>query len=335
MPTAFKVGIIGAGFMGQAHANRWIQHQDVELMGICDLDRDSAKRIEAPYFADVDALLKAAPDVVDICTPTTTHLPLIKKVAAAGKAIMVEKPLARTISDCDEVVETVERHGVPVMAAHVLRYFPEYEAARRMVNEGKIGKPATARLGRLAPFPNITKKNNWYADTAASGGVVLDMIIHDLDWLRWCFGEVTRIFAKGLFERKFSGGTLLDYALVTMRFKSGVLAHVTGSWAHTSGFRTTLEVAGDAGMFEHDSNTSAPLNIGMRGAAGDTAGGVLVPESPVHPLEDPYYLEQRAFLDSLKNKTSPPITVRDAREAVRISLAVLESIQTGKVVTLS
>ena len=108
---------------------------------------------------------------------------------------------------------------------------------------------------------------------------------------------------------------------------------MTGSWAHPGGFRTTLEIAGDAGMIEHDSARSAPLEASLRSAGG--SGGVAVPESPMASGEDPYYLEIAAFVQALEQGITPPVTLEDAREATRIALAALESIETGKVVTLA
>ncbi|HEY9774466.1 MAG TPA: Gfo/Idh/MocA family oxidoreductase [Planktothrix sp.] len=333
MSSPFRVAIAGAGFMGEVHALRWQRHTDVELLGVFDCEADSAARLELPVFKSWDEMLAAKPDVIDICTPTTTHVELIEKACQAGLSILVEKPLARTLADCDRCIELVEKYKVNLMVGHVVRYFPEYQAARTAVLDGRIGTPATARMGRLAPFPRAQRKVNWYADTASSGGLILDMIIHDLDWLRWCFGPAVRIFGKGLYE-KIGDENRLDYALVTVRFQSGLIAHITGSWAHVSGFRTNFELAGDGGMLEHDSALSAPLSIQLRAKEGTAVSGLALPESPVALLEDPYYLEQRAFLDALKKKEQPPVSAHDAREAVRLALAALKSVETGKVVEL-
>ena len=217
------------------------------------------------------------------------------------------------------------------MSGHVLRFFPEYAAAKKLVDAGGVGRPAAIRTARLAGFPDLGPRPNWYGDPAQSGGLVLDLILHDFDWLRWTFGPVSRVYAKGLYGRAEFVGRL-DYALVTLRFQSGVVGHVTGSWAHPGGFRTTLEIAGDAGMIEHDSARSAPLAAFLR--TSDGRGGVAVPESPMAPSEDPYRLELAAFVSALENNETPPVTLQDAREATRIALAALESIETGNVVPL-
>ena len=328
----YRVGLIGAGTMGSVHAGHWKTVPGAELVGVLDPRTDAAKAA-GPDFSDWETLLsQAKPDIIDICTPTPFHREYVEMAAAAGKAIFVEKPLSRTMTDCDAMIAAVDRAGVPVMSGHVLRYFPEYAAAKRMVDAGAVGKPVAIRTARMAGHPDLGGRPNWYADPAQSGGLVLDMILHDFDWLRWTFGPVIRVFAKGLYGQAQYFGKL-DYALVTLRFESDAVAHVTGSWAHPGGFRTTLEIAGDAGMIEHDSALSAPLTASLRSTGG--GGGVAVPESPMAAGEDPYYLEIAAFVQALQKNETPPVTLQDAREATRIALAALESIETGRPVTLS
>lgn len=324
----YRIAVVGAGTMGGVHAAQWKALPDVELAGVLDPRRDAAA-LGPPYSDWSTMLAQARPDIIDICAPTPYHREYVERAAAAGLAIFVEKPLARTLSDCDSIVETVTRSEVPAMAGHVLRYFPEYAAAKRLVEQGAIGAPAAVRTSRMAGFPH-QGTDDWYADYAKSGGLVLDMILHDFDWLRWTFGPVSRVFAGGMYSNQKYAGEI-DYALVTLRFRSGVVGHVTGSWAHPGGFRTTLEIAGEGGLIEHDSARSAPLMASLR-TAGGGRGGVAVPESPMAEGEDPYFQEIQAFVDSLRAGTPPPITIHDAREATRIALAALESIETGKAV---
>ena len=326
----YRVALIGAGAMGCVHARCWDRLPGAEIVGVLD-PREDAARALGPPFADWDALLsQARPDIVDVCTPTPLHREYVEKAAAAGKAVFVEKPMARTLADCDAMIAAVERAGVPAMAGHVVRFFPEYAAAKRLVEGGAVGTPAAIRTARMGGFPAWSGPPNWYADPDQSGGVALDLILHDFDWLRWTFGPVSHVYAKGLYGQKQYEGRL-DYALVTLRLASGAVAHVTGSWAHPAGFRTAFEIAGDGGLIEHDSARSVPLTASLRKPGG---GNAAVPESPLAPLEDPYYLEIAAFVSALENNRPPPVTLQDAREAARIGLAALESIETGRVINL-
>lgn len=323
----YRVALIGAGGIGSVHARQWDRLPGAEIVGVLD-PREDAARALGPAHTDWNTLLaETQPDIVDVCTPTPIHREYVEKAAAAGKAVFVEKPMARTLADCDAMIAAVERAGVPAMSGHVVRFFPEYAAARRLVAGGAVGTPAAVRTARMGGFPAWS---DWYADPGQSGGVALDLILHDFDWLRWTFGPVSRVYAKGLYGQKQYEGRL-DYALVTLRFASGAAAHVTGSWAHPAGFRTTFEIAGNGGLIEHDSLRSAPLAVSLRGSGGAAA---VVPESPMAPSEDPYYLELAAFVAALQNNALPPVTLHDGREAARIGLAALESIETGKVIHL-
>ena len=328
----YRVALIGAGTMGSVHSRHWNTMPGAELVGVLDPRADAA-RVLGQAYSDWDTLLsQSKPDIIDICTPTPFHRDYVEQAAAAGKAIFVEKPMARTLADCDAMITAVERTGVPAMSGHVLRYFPEYAAAKMLVDAGGVGRPAAIRTARMAGFPDSGLRPNWYGDSGQSGGVVLDMILHDFDWLRWTFGPIAHVYAKGLVNQAKHAGRL-DYALVTLRFASGAVGHVCGSWAHPGGFHATFEIAGDAGMIEHDSARSAPLTASLR-PSGDAEKGVALAENTTAPLEDPYFLEIAAFVSALERSQPPPVTLHDAREATRIALAALESIQTGKRVLL-
>lgn len=324
-----RVAILGAGKLGKTHARHWGAIPEAAVVAALDTHRGAADALApgAGYEDFAQLLREAAPDIVDICTPTPSHRVYIEQAAASGKAIFVEKPLARTLEDCDAIVEAVERAGAPLMAGHVVRWFPAYREAKRVVDAGGVGVPAAVRAERLAGFPHRgAHASSWYADPAQSGGVVLDAMLHDFDWLRWCFGPVVRVFAHGLHGRPEHAG-LRDYALVTLRFASGAVGHVTGSWAHSGPMQTRFEIAGDAGLLEFDSVCTAPLTMAPR-------DGAPASESPLAAQDDPYYAELRAFTDALQAGSPMPVTVYDAREAVRIALAALDSLHTGKPVTL-
>ena len=334
----YRVALIGAGAMGGEHGRQWKAVPGAEVVGVLAESREEAGRVAeaagCPAFRrdEFDALLRQTrPDIVDVCAPTSYHREYVERAAAAGKVIFAEKPLARTLEDCDAIVEAVERAGVPLMAGHVLRFFPEYASAKRMVDAGGVGKPAAIRTARLGGMPQGWR--GWYGDGAQSGGVVLDLMVHDFDWLRWTFGPIKRVFAQGLYGRPEHAGKR-DYALVTLRLESGAVAHVTGSWAHPAGFRTTLEIAGDAGLIEHDSAYSASLMLAQhKTAEGGNEGAVQ--ESPLAADENPYFLELSAFIEALQQGVPPPVTVYDAHAAARIALAALESLETGKAVSLA
>jgi UDP-N-acetylglucosamine 3-dehydrogenase len=326
-----RIGIIGAGTMGGMHADCYSEIPNAEVVAVADSRLQAAEGVAGKYsaraFANGDEVINMEDaDIVDICLPTPFHKENVLKAAAAGKHVFCEKPIARNMEDGREMVSACKEAGVKFMVGHVLRYFHEFAAAKRLIESGAIGKPGVIRATRAAGHPQGW--SNWYANMGMAGGVVLDMVIHDFDFLRWCFGEVERVYAKGL---AYAGIPGVDYALVTIRFKSGTIAHVEGSWAHPPGFFVKLEVAGDGGLFEFDSRTASPLKVAMK-VAGGAGGGVEVPQNPVN--ESPYTMELRHFVQCVEEDREPEVTGEDALRALEIALGALESIKTGMPVQL-
>ncbi len=323
-----KVAVIGAGHMARVHGLAYASMTNATPVAIVDIRKDAADELagglDAQAFTDFDAMMRAVnPDVIDVCVPTPFHKDYVIKAAQAGKHVVTEKPMGRTLDDCREMIAATEKAGVKFMVAHVLRFFPEFAAAKAQIDAGAVGNPAIVRTTRGGGFPMAW--NDWYAKPEMSGGLVLDLIIHDFDWLRWCFGDAERVFAKGLVDR---GLDHLDYALVTIRFKSGVIAHVEGTWANPSGFTVKFEIAGDAGLIDFYNKEAMPLNVAQRDAGDSKQAGVAIPESPT--AENPYFLELQHFIDCVEGDCKPGITAHDGMAAVEISLAALESIRTGK-----
>jgi len=333
-----RVAIVGAGGMGSVHANCYGKMENAELVGVYDIRPDAAqalaKKHNAAAFADYETLLaETRPDVVDVCCPTPWHREYVCRAAELAaelgiQGISVEKPMGRTLADCDAMIAACERANIPLFVAHVVRFFPEFVRARNAVLEGAIGNPAAIRTRRGGNMPRAW--NNWYANFAWSGGCVLDLIIHDFDWLRWTFGEVERVYAKNLGETNLPAS---DFALVTLRFESGAIAHVEGSWADPSGFKVAFEIAGDAGLLEYNFNqpSTPPFRKALHNT-DSTKGGVALPESPTNT--DPYFAELAHFVHCLQTGNALMVSPQDGRAAVQIALAALESAQTGKAVTL-
>jgi len=325
-----NVALVGAGSMGKRHAACYRQLDGVKLAAAVDIDNDaaaSAARDEARTFRTLDqALAECDVDIVDVCTPTPFHGEHAVMALEAGKHLLLEKPMARTLDECDSIIAATDKAGTTAMVAHVLRFFPEFAQAKRAVDQGSVGRPAVVRTSRGGLFPRGL--DSWYADISQSGGAVLDLIIHDFDWLRWMLGPAVRVYARGL---AYAGRAGQDYALVTIRFAGGAIAHVEGTWMRPSGFETKFEIAGSDGLLDYRSRDAASLRI-SRVAGPEDRAAVEVPESPL--AEDPYLAQIRHFVDCVQTGQTPMVSLADARAAVEIGLAALKSIETGEPVML-
>lgn len=322
-----RVGVIGSGVMGSWHALRW-RNLPVELAGFYDADRNRAEALVAQYggrsFASVDDLLQSS-DVVDICTPPAEHAAATIAAARAGRHVVCEKPIARHVADARAMIDACEQAGVRLFIAHVVRFFPEFARAKEVADSGALGRLGVARTVRGGAPP---RRSGWFADIAQSGGVILDVAIHDIDYLRWLCGDVVRVFARGLTFQ----GLDVDHALITLRFAGGAVGHIEASWAFPEGFRTSIELAGVDGLLLHDSEETRPLSVQYRADAPANVS-LLATHTPLE--DDPYFRELQHFLQALDRGEPFLVTPRDALTALRVALASIESVRTGQPVELA
>jgi predicted dehydrogenase len=200
----------------------------------------------------------------------------------------------------------------------VVRFFPEYVAARDAVVAGAIGEPAVIRLSRLTFAPD-RGQDSWFADERRSGGLFFDLMIHDLDVARWIGGDVTTVYARA------SGGPR-SHGIAVLTHASGAISHVEASGAEPAPvFRTRLEVAGAHGMVVHDSDDTSPIDVRLHrtGEAGSTA------LADVSLTENPFEAEVRHFLDVVDGRAEPVLPPLDAVAAVQLAAAARRSAAEG------
>ena len=327
-----RVGIVGAGLMAGWHAERWKQ-LPVELMGFYTPTGERARTAAATYggraFGSLDEMFQQV-DIVDVCTPTPAHAAPVIAAAAAGKDIVCEKPLARTLRDGQAMIDACSAAGVRLFIAQVVRFFPEFVRAREVLQSGALGRAGVVRSIRGGDFP---RPETWYGNFDASGGVILDLAIHDIDYLQWCCGPISRVFARGL---TFAGIPATDHALLTLRFAGGVIGHIEGSWAYpAANFRTMLEIAGDGGVLQVDNRATAPMTVVLKQESGATQGAVTIPGGVIAAEDDPYYRELKHFLDCLESGAPFRVAPEDALAALRVALAAIESVRTGRAVDIA
>ena len=327
-----RVGIVGVGSMGTTHAAGWAE-TPAEITGFAAETRGEAAALAGQHdtkvFSSLEEMLPKV-DVVDICSPTHLHYEMALKAAAAGKHIVCEKPLARTTRQAREIVNACHKAGVQLLVAHVVRFFPEYALAHAAVVDGQIGKPGVIRLHRGSYRPK-KPAGNWFLDEVKSGGILMDLMIHDYDYARWVAGDVETVSARRVTEHHIESP--VDYGLVILGHRSGALSHIAGAWAYPPPtFRTHLEIAGERGLIEFDSDGTAPIQNLILKTGGADAPDVALPSSPVG--ESPYTTQIKEFYSALADGVVARVSATDGLAAVQIAEAAIQSAHSGQPVTL-
>ncbi|MFD0710849.1 Gfo/Idh/MocA family protein [Paenibacillus sp. GCM10027626] len=324
-----KVAVIGCGGMGHAHALSYAEMPGVELVGVCDMVPEMAQalaeRAGTRAFTSLEEMnAQVNPDLVSVTVPSFLHKGVVKQLAEAGKHIVCEKPIALTVADAEEMQQICEANNVRLFVGHVVRFFPEYAQAKQQVSEGLIGNVGVIHAKRAGSHPGDTKA--WFKDMDKSGGVIVDLMIHDIDYARWIAGEVKSVYALGKCDDN------MDYALVTLIFENGAVANLESYWGYPGSFHSKAEIAGSKGIISLDSLKSSSLQIRKQQTEAEARQFVEIPQSPTHL--SPTYRELEHFVSCVRNNSEPLITVQDACKALEIANAAVESIRTGKAVML-
>lgn len=316
--SAMRVGVVGSGFIAKQHLRSW-RALGVDLV-IYSQDVDEATRLSQKYgftaAPSLDALLVEC-DLVDVCTPTDQHLPIALAAAAAGVHVVCEKPLARTSAEAAQMVAACEAAGVRLFPAHVVRYIDPYVAAWREITRGTLGEVAVAHFSRSGPRPTWS---SWFGDGARSGGLLMDLLIHDYDIAQWFAGPVVRVWATAP-----RGSQTKEIGVVVLTHASGAISHVEGIWdAPGASLTSTFSVYGDRGYLI--SGATPGTEVRVRDAEGVVRRSP-VPFTPGAP--GPFELELRDFLTAVGSGTDARVLPTDGVVAVRIAEAAVESARSG------
>ena len=331
LPHTIRFAVLGAGGMGRVHAATLSGFPDAAVSWVADVDTARAEELAASVGAratgSIDEAVAADDvDAVVIALPTEHHRVTAEQAAAHGVHVFCEKPMARTPEDCQAMIDACASAGVRLMIGHVVRFFDEYAAIKGQLDAGTIGRVAMVRASRLnSP---VMALRAWFADLDRNGGLVCDLMIHELDTLRWYLGEVERVFAHGLSYTPHQPSR--DYAMASLRFRSGATALVEASWAH-AGVRTAIEIAGQFGIVRHSSDAGATLTLERTGV--DDGGSAVVRRRPL--TTSPYQRELRHFIDGLRSGEPFLTSGEDGQAAVALACAILSSMRTGQPVHLT
>jgi len=322
--------------MGQLYARILAtQISGIHLYAVAEVNEQAQHRLadelNVSYsFADALELLALSElDAVVIATPTSTHPNLVISAAAVGKAIFCEKPLALTPEETRKVLEVVARAQVPLQVGFMRRFDAAYQKAKTLITGGLIGSPVTFKSLSRDPFCPPPG----YMDPAKSGGLILDMAIHDFDLARWLMGsEVERVTAEGatLVCKDLESVGDIDNALINMRFLNGALGNIEVSRNAFYGYDIRTEVLGSEGAVIIGAHQYTPVVLLTRAGAQHDVTPYLMER-----FGDAYRAQLQHFADCLRNGQSPSVGGADALAACEIGVAATRSYQTGRPVILS
>ncbi|HEY9078191.1 MAG TPA: inositol 2-dehydrogenase [Anaerolineaceae bacterium] len=324
-----RFGLIGVGRMGKVYAHHLTSTvQDVELVAIADpapgAAAEAAMRWGGVPLTDYRDLLKREDiQAVVIATPTHTHVEVVKAAAAAGKQIFCEKPLSLTLEGCDDAIQAVEAAGVMLQIGFNRRFDPAHVAAMEKIKAGVIGKPVMFRSSGRDPKRTSLE----FARRESSGGMILDMGIHEFDTARWMMGsDVVRVSTEGgclVYPELKSVGDI-DNAVINLRYENGAIGQIDLTRNAVYGHDVRTEIIGSEGALYiaklqyTDLLVMKPNNI-----SHDTVPYFM------ERFAEAYSAELKDFVACLREGREPSATGKDARAATAIGIAATQSLDEG------
>ena len=262
-----RVGIVGFGFMGRTHFRCWKALEDVEIAAICEVNpriaEDAKKTIGnidqakdfidfsgLDLYTDLDKMLESAElDAVSITLPTYLHVDSSIKALSAGVHVLCEKPMALNVEYCRRMIEAAEQSGRILQIGHCVRFWPEYAKARDIIKSGKYGRIIAATFQRLSAAPTWSA-DNWLMNEKRSGGMALDLHIHDTDFVQYLFGMPHAVYSTGA---KNAAGSLVH--IVTQYFyDDDKVVTAEGGWSMmpSFGFQMSFNIAMEEATLVYD-----------------------------------------------------------------------------------
>lgn len=315
------VGVVGTGGISHAHAPAWTQLGARLHAFSVDGAEAYGERYGATVHASLPYLLGEV-DLVDVTTPTFAHPEVVHAALDAGCDVICEKPLARTTEQARELQAHAERVGRRLFPAHVVRWFPEYVAAEAAVRRGDLGELAVLRFERTGSLPT----RPWFLDVDASGGILMDQMIHDLDQALWLAGPATSVYAT----ENVSADGRVRTAHAVLEHAGGAISHCRGFWGPPgTRFSTAFSLAGTRGRLDHDSTANPVLEWDdVARAAGTSGADGFLPE--VAELGNPYVAEILDFVDAIDTGRETRVSTADGVRAVEVAALALTSIAEGR-----
>lgn len=335
-----RVVVVGLGFMGITHLKSYQQLPAARIVAVCDAVRLPVDGVLTGVSGNIhgadavnlgqdiktfsrleDLLADGQFDLVDLCVPTPLHVPQASAALQAGKHVLCEKPLARTSALAQEIVNAAKSAKGFFMPAMCMRFWPGWSWLKELAVQNTYGKILTARFRRVSAPPGWSRDS--YFKGGDSGGALLDLHIHDTDFVQFLFGRPTSVFSTG--QGRFSGA--IDHVVTQYKVAGGATVYAEGSWLMASGFNMSYTVMFERATIDFDSARDAEaLQLLEESQTARTikAEGV-----------DGYVEELRHLINAIQTGQPPTVvTPQDGLSAVEICEAEEKSIQTGGVVEL-
>jgi predicted dehydrogenase len=338
MSARIGIGIVGAGRMGSTHARLIVRSlPEARLAGIADVNLDAARRLatelgDPPVFGSLQALLDAPGlDAVLIATSSSRHLEAIRAAAAAGRDILCEKPIALTMADTDAAIAAAEAAGVRLQVGFMRRWDPDYARAKARLASGSLGRPILFKSLQFDSDPPPPA----FADPAVSGGIMVDMGIHEFDLARWLIDdEVAEVHAFGssVAHPALAEVGDIDSAVVNLRFAGGAIGTVELARSTTYGEDVRTEVLATAGSV---CVGDLPLARGSWSGGGAARGISTDSADPSTPrFEAGYTAQTRGFVRAIAEDRPVDVPASAGRAALAIALAADRSMREGRPVSV-
>lgn len=333
-----QVGVIGLGMMGATHLDAYAQRGDVGVVAVAEKNPDllhgkalAEGNIEgqaqrgadlsdaAKYEEGLDLIADERVELVDICLPTPLHVPFVRAALDAGKHVLIEKPLARTHTDAMRIVEAAANSDRVVMCAMCMRFWPGWTWLKQAIDERRYGRVLAAHFRRLASHPG----GPFYANAEACGGAILDLHIHDTDFVQYCFGLPEAVTSAG-YAHATEG---IDHVFTRYEYAGGPMVTAEGGWAMAPGFGFTMQYTVNFERATAVFDLAADHTLKLY-ENGETKG-VDLPAGMGYEHEIDYLI--RCIAEGRQPQT---VTVAQAAESVRMVEAELQSVTSGQRVVL-
>ncbi len=346
MGRQVQVGIIGFGFMGTTHFDIYKNSEKSKVVAMADVDLakragdistvfanigdgDNSKPVDLAgiktYADGMDLINDPNVEMVDICVPVYLHKQYALAAISAGKNVMCEKPLARTSAEAQEIADAAERAGVKLMAGMCIRFWPEYKHALETVKSGTAGRIISAAFKRVSPDMNNIGWENWFMNADLSGGALLDLHLHDVDFILQLIGMPKAVTAFGTTVHSDHG---IDHVMARYDYGNGTLVTAEGGWSPAKGtpFEMSFQIVCE--------------KMTLRFASADgyslihEDGTVEKPEPSEAAMPTGWHVELDYLLDCIINDVKLDMPLNEVVEAIRLVEAEQQSIDQNKTVEI-